>query len=419
MRTAICVVIALGVVAAGPALASAKPVYAAPNGKVVGLCGSPSTACEIHRAVGVATHGGNVVLLPGSYNLNSSLSVLNAITIHGSPGHRPKILEHGAALVEIGNQAVMQDVEVDADPDGAGTAAVYAHDATLDRTIIRNAGGNGGGWAYALVVRGVSYVLDSLVLSPQGMALHVWNGTVTFRNDDMFGFAGMRAYYDPPNDPAPASSYPAGNVTVNIRNCILGASSLSFDGEVYGDAGSATVDIDFSNFRSIYQSPGGTLTAGQNNQTTAPTFVDAAGGDYREAGGSVTIDAGTADALGPRDLGGNIRTMGAGPDIGAFELVTKPTATTLAASAITSAGAKLNGSAHNGALGGTYRFQYGLTTKYGSLTPSRPLAASTSVQRVAALIGKLKPGTRYHFRLVVTNAAGTARGRDLSFVTAR
>jgi hypothetical protein len=38
---------------------------------------------------------------------------------------------------------------------------------------------------------------------------------------------------------------------------------------------------------------------------------------------------------------------------------------------------------------------------------------------VSAAIGGLRPNTRYHYRLVATNAAGTTRGRDRSLATAR
>ena len=50
-------------------------------------------------------------------------------------------------------------------------------------------------------------------------------------------------------------------------------------------------------------------------------FVDPANGDYREAAGSPTIDAGVTDRSAPLDLDGNARTLGAAPDIGAFEFV--------------------------------------------------------------------------------------------------
>jgi hypothetical protein len=412
------VMVACVLVLACPAAASANTVYAAPRGAVVGQCSSPASACEIHRAVGIAQPGDNVALLPGDYTLSSSLSILGNLTVYGAPGHQSRIQEQGDAIVEVGNQAVMQDIEVDA-PTGPSTTAVYAHDATLDRMVIKNAGTPNGGWAYALVVRGVSSVLDSLLIAPNsgGMGLDAWNGSVTLRNDDIFGFAGMRAYYDPPNDPSQASSYPAGNVTVNIRNSILHATSVSFDGEAYGGTGSgaATIDIDFSNFSSII---GGTVTSGQNNQTTtAPTYANAGAGDYREAPGSVTIDAGITTGLGPLDLAGDLRAIGAGPDIGAFEHVIKGSAATLRASPVTPASAILHGSARNGGAGATYRFNYGLTSRYGSHTPARSLAPRSSAQSVAAAIAGLKPGTRYHFQLVVTNGAGSANGADRTLTT--
>lgn len=259
-----------------------------------------------------------------------------------------------------------------------------------------------------------------MVLATSGTAFDAWNGSVTLTNDDIFGVSGLWATYDSPDDPSQVQSQPAGDVTVTVRNCILHG-KVGSDGQVTNDgtSGSATINIDFSNFGSIVQS-GGTVVAGQNNQnTTAPTYVKASAGNYREAAGWVTIDAGLAQGLGTRDLAGDIRTMGRGPDIGAFEYVTKGSATTLAASAITSKSATLDGAAHNGALGGTYHFQYGLTSKYGSATPARPLAALRDAQHVAALTGQLRPKTKYHFRLVVTNSAGSAFGGDLTFATPR
>jgi hypothetical protein len=47
-------------------------------------------------------------------------------------------------------------------------------------------------------------------------------------------------------------------------------------------------------------------------------------GDFRQAPGSPTIDAGSAVGIGSLDLAGNSRNLGAGPDIGAFEFVPPP-----------------------------------------------------------------------------------------------
>jgi hypothetical protein len=67
----------------------------------------------------------------------------------------------------------------------------------------------------------------------------------------------------------------------------------------------------------------------------------------------------------------------------------------------------------------TYRFEYGTTTRYGNQTPVQSLPAGSSAVPVSATVDGLQPFTRYHWRLVATNAAGTARGRDRTFTTAR
>jgi hypothetical protein len=88
---------------------------------------------------------------------------------------------------------------------------------------------------------------------------------------------------------------------------------------------SATLFLDFSNFAT--SSTAGTgATATQpgtlNNQTAAPVFVNAAAGNFHEAAGSPTIDAGTAyPRNGTRDIDGEARTQGASIDIGADEFV--------------------------------------------------------------------------------------------------
>jgi hypothetical protein len=65
-------------------------------------------------------------------------------------------------------------------------------------------------------------------------------------------------------------------------------------------------------------SPG--LADGGANIAGNPLFVAAALGDYRQAAGSPTIDAGVADALlGATDVAGCPRPLGSAPDIGGYE----------------------------------------------------------------------------------------------------
>lgn len=95
-----------------------------------------------------------------------------------------------------------------------------------------------------------------------------------------------------------------------------------------------------------------------------------------------------------------------------------PGASTSSATAVRADSALLRGSLDPRGQSTTYRFEYGTTTKYGSLTPE--VAASwTGSKTVSATIGGLAPYTTYHYRLVATSAAGTTRGSDRSLRTLR
>jgi DNA-binding beta-propeller fold protein YncE len=65
----------------------------------------------------------------------------------------------------------------------------------------------------------------------------------------------------------------------------------------------------------------------------------------------------------------------------------------------------------------TYQFEYGTSTSYGSTTPSTSIGSGHLVVDAPAQLSALQPETTYHFRIVATNASGTARGTDVSFTT--
>ena len=66
----------------------------------------------------------------------------------------------------------------------------------------------------------------------------------------------------------------------------------------------------------------------------------------------------------------------------------------------------------------SYRVEYGTTTRYGNETAAAQMPGAATASVSVALSG-LRPYTRYHWRTVATNAAGTTRGADRSFRTAR
>ena len=66
----------------------------------------------------------------------------------------------------------------------------------------------------------------------------------------------------------------------------------------------------------------------------------------------------------------------------------------------------------------TYRVEYGTTTNYGDETTIAQFPG-TGTGSVSVALDDLRPYTRYHWRTVATNAAGTTRGADRSFRTGR
>jgi 6-phosphogluconolactonase (cycloisomerase 2 family)/PKD repeat protein len=88
-------------------------------------------------------------------------------------------------------------------------------------------------------------------------------------------------------------------------------------------------------------------------------------------------------------------------------------ATTGAAVDVTESEATLTGSLNTGGAPATWRFEYGLTSAYGSSTTARP-ADSSGPEPVSAAVTGLRPGSTYHYRLVA-NGPGSAAGQDRTF----
>jgi phosphodiesterase/alkaline phosphatase D-like protein len=119
-------------------------------------------------------------------------------------------------------------------------------------------------------------------------------------------------------------------------------------------------------------------------------------------------------------------TSGAGTTAGhdvAFETKTacvrrsRPTVVTAAATGVASTGATLGGRVNPHGCAAIYRFEYGTTTAYRSVTRALSPGSSTSPVPVTAAITGLAPSTVYHFRIVARSAGGTTVGRDMVFKT--
>ncbi len=134
---------------------------------------------------------------------------------------------------------------------------------------------------------------------------------------------------------------------------------------------------------------------------------------------SADITAGRSIQLGAGLAGNTFSDYSlAAPTIGVNQVTPPPVATTGTASSVTTTGASLSGTVNAKGLSTTVTFQYGETLSYGTTvaaTPS-PVTGSSDTAVSAALSG-LAPGTTYNFRVVGTNANGTANGANQTFTT--
>ncbi len=94
---------------------------------------------------------------------------------------------------------------------------------------------------------------------------------------------------------------------------------------------------------------------------------------------------------------------------------TPPLVSTLAATSITSTGARLNCTVNPTNDTATFYFQYGLSTSYGSSSISNNIGTTSGSYGLA--ISNLIASTTYHFRVAAYNEYGTNFGGDMSFVT--
>ncbi len=134
--------------------------------------------------------------------------------------------------------------------------------------------------------------------------------------------------------------------------------------------------------------------------------------------GSPAINAipATGAACSPTDQRGVHRPNGPRCDIGAYEHA-PPTTITDAATSVSAGAAILRGHLNPNARSTTYRFKFGTTTAYGNVTPLKRRAPGVTNVAVAAAVSGLRANITYHYRLVATNADGTALGGDRRFKT--
>jgi Ca2+-binding RTX toxin-like protein len=101
---------------------------------------------------------------------------------------------------------------------------------------------------------------------------------------------------------------------------------------------------------------------------------------------------------------------------GVFTTTAAPSAVTGSAGSVTTTSATLTGAVDPNGRETTWFFEYGTSAGYGAKTTARSAGAGGTVD-VSAPVSGLSTGKTYHYRLVATSDAGTARGADHTFAT--
>jgi hypothetical protein len=293
--------------AASPALAVQR--YASPGGS--GSACSQSSPCAIQIALNNASTGDEVIVNPGDYSppLNLFTPATN-VYVHGADGQPvPRIHFSAGGFLNVentGNRASRLTLF------GGNSAPLETTSgAEADQIVaVATAAGQPACYVYATLIDSVCWSSGASGFGVDAKSSAAF--TITLRNDTLMatGSGGQAVEID---------SDTGGTVTANLTNVIArGAGGIQFN---EASSSSLTGNVDHSNTGSITGTgTGSPAINATNNQTTAPLFVNAAAGDFREAAGSPTIDFGVTSPLnGPFDFLGKPRTINGLTDIGADE----------------------------------------------------------------------------------------------------
>ena len=397
-------------VAAVPSIASAAERYASATGGGIGC--TSAVPCSLEQAMNVAVvDGDEVIASPGDYELHTTLEDKARITVRGVPGQpRPRLLFSGQAQhgLRLMHGSLLRNVEVDQAEDGV--TAVDTAGARLDRVVVHGT----ESLDVCVVNLRDATIKDSMVVAGRLPICSLADGppdTSTYRN--------VTAVATQAGTAAITVFGTNGSSAVDLTNVIARGGPNGAGLYVLTDVGSyADVTVTHSNVQDLVVGGGnGKVIDGGGNQLAPPKFVDAAGGDYRQAPGSVTINAGIDQPVnGAFDVDGDPRRIDT-TDIGADEFVRPVIVSTGPATEIGPDSATLIGNVNEIGVPTSYHFEYGPTTAYGSETPAIDLGVQVTELPVAAKVDGLSPGTTYHYRLVGTNGAGAGYGHDQTFTT--
>jgi hypothetical protein len=323
MRLGIWGIMSVIFLALAPAALGAR--YAAPKGE--GTECTQEKPCALREAVSGAKAGDEVIVTSGTYEVTPpaiSPPFVTNVQIHGDPsGPMPKISAGFGGpvfqLTQTGDSLSYLEIENNAN----GGEAAVCFGSRLERLRARIVGMSATGvyMSSDCVVRNSLFRMEGAASRGLLAAGSSGNTTASARNVTVIASGS--------NSTGAVSEYnegTEGSFTLELVNSILQGTEQDLEA-LTGAKGPGNISVTHSNFdTSKPVGENAKVIDGGGNQTAAPLFVNAENGDFQEAAGSPTIDAGIVGELGPLDLAGNPRVLGAAPDIGAYESLSLPKA---------------------------------------------------------------------------------------------
>ena len=312
---------ALVMALAAPAAAQAAQRYAAPEGSGAEPC-AQAAPCSLTVAIKKAKANDEVIVARGSYTIKEFLypegNPAN-VYIHGDlGGPMPRIVGSGSSAVMLVVGAGSRLAYLEMTNAGNGAIAAFCTAGTRIERVRASVEGEG---AIAMNQAADCVVQDSIAVA-SGTSSKALNGAGSLAGSNTAVARNVTAIATGANSKGAfvwcLACFPTGSITLDLRNAIV--SGGGNDLEASGASTTAKIVVSNSNFDSSKGEPGSIVDPGAN-QTAPPLFISPGAGDYREAPGSPTIDAGTNNQLGATDFEGNPRTVGLAPDIGAFEFM--------------------------------------------------------------------------------------------------
>ena len=317
MRTAPVAIVILAALAIAPLAHAADQRYASPNGN--GENCTSSAPCSLEQAVTKAEINDEVIVRAGEYPLAGPVETppnSKNVFVHGAFGGAMPRISAKTSAAPIGFEDIggrISYLDIANEKNSANGATCYGPGSSIERVHIHVIGQDAvaAGQYPGCVVRDSVFLAEGQdsrglsATSTAGKFLVVARNVTALASGP--GSVGIFSFFLPIGF--------GGTFTLDLKNSI--ASGEASDLQAAGNF--STIVVSHSNFGSTDADGDNGITDAGSNQSAAPKFVDAAGGDYREAVGSPTIDAGVADQIGSTDLDGNPRNLGGAPDIGAFE----------------------------------------------------------------------------------------------------